>query len=54
MPIIIPKSPIAEAKISIIKILTKRAGFAASEIAAPEPTIPENNGSTCVMRTYDF
>ena len=39
---IIPKRPIALAKISIIKILTNNAGFAASASAAPEPTIPKN------------
>lgn len=30
----------AEPKISTIRILTKRAEFAASERAAPEPTMP--------------
>ena len=37
---IIPKRPIALAKISIIRILTNKAGFAASAKAAPEPTTP--------------
>lgn len=37
---IMPNSPMALAKISIIKILTNNAGFAASAKAAPEPTIP--------------
>ena len=37
---IMPKSPIALAKISMIKILTKSAGLAASAKAAQEPTIP--------------
>lgn len=41
IPIIIPKRPIAEAKISMINILTNNAGFAASARAAPLPTIPE-------------
>lgn len=40
MPIIIPKSPIALAKISIIKIFTKSEGFAASAKAAADPTTP--------------
>ena len=33
-----PKRPMALPKISTMRILTKRAGFAASERAAPEPT----------------
>jgi hypothetical protein len=37
---IMPKRPMALAKISMIKILTKSAGFAASASAAPEPTTP--------------
>lgn len=41
MPTIIPKSPIAEAKISMIRILTKRDGLAASARAAPLPTMPK-------------
>ena len=36
----IPKRPMALPKISIIKSLTKRAEFCASERAAPDPTIP--------------
>lgn len=40
MPTISPKSPIAEPKISIIKILTNNIGLAASLRAAPEPTMP--------------
>lgn len=40
MPTIKPKSPIAEPKISIIRIFTKRAELAASARAAPEPTMP--------------
>ena len=43
MPMIIPNSPMAEAKISMIRILTNSAGFAASAKAAPEPTIPGKN-----------
>jgi hypothetical protein len=40
MPTITPKRPKAEAKISTTRILTKRAGLAASAIAAPLPVIP--------------
>ena len=35
-----PNSPIALAKISMMRIFTKRAGFAASAKAAPDPTTP--------------
>ena len=35
-----PKRPMAEPKISMIRILTNRELFAASARAAPEPTIP--------------
>lgn len=42
MPMIMPNSPIALANISMIRILTKSTGFAASASAAPEPTIPGN------------
>ena len=35
-----PNRPIALPKISTMRILTKRAGLAASERAAPEPTWP--------------
>ena len=38
--VIRPNSPIALAKISIIRILTNRVGFWASARAAPEPTTP--------------
>lgn len=41
MPIIIPKRPIALAKISTIRIFTNNAGFAASAKAAPDPIIPK-------------
>lgn len=35
-----PNNPMALAKISTIRILTKSAGFAASARAAPDPTMP--------------
>ena len=37
---ITPKRPIADAKISTIRILTKRDPFWASARAAPDPTMP--------------
>uniref|UniRef100_A0A1B0A8P1 Uncharacterized protein n=1 Tax=Glossina pallidipes TaxID=7398 RepID=A0A1B0A8P1_GLOPL len=40
MPTIKPKRPIAEPKISTIKIFTNKTEFAASAKAAPEPTTP--------------
>ena len=40
IPTINPNKPMAEAKISMMRILTKRVGFAASVKAAPDPTIP--------------
>jgi hypothetical protein len=40
IPTINPKSPRADPKISIIKIFTKSAGFAASAKAQPAPVIP--------------
>uniref|UniRef100_A0A1B0BL69 Uncharacterized protein n=1 Tax=Glossina palpalis gambiensis TaxID=67801 RepID=A0A1B0BL69_9MUSC len=40
MPTIKPKRPIAEPKISTIKIFTNKIEFAASARAAPEPTTP--------------
>jgi hypothetical protein len=40
IPTMIPKIPRAEAKISTIKILTKRLGSWASAIAHEEPAIP--------------
>lgn len=40
METITPNKPIAEPKISTIRILTKRVGLAASARAAPEPTTP--------------
>lgn len=40
MPTIKPKSPMAEPKISMMRILTNNDEFAASANAAPEPTIP--------------
>lgn len=43
MATIIPKRPIALPKISMIRILTKRAEFWASANAAPDPTIPTHN-----------
>lgn len=39
-PTIKPNKPMALPKISMIKILTNSAEFAASAIAAPEPTTP--------------
>lgn len=41
-----PKRPIALPKISMIRIFTNKEGFAASEIAAPDPTIPTQNPHT--------
>ena len=40
IPTINPNKPMAEAKISMMRILTKTVGFAASVKAAPDPTIP--------------
>lgn len=40
IPTIKPNKPIADPKISTIKILTNNDELAASEIAAPDPTIP--------------
>lgn len=40
METITPNRPIAEAKISMMRILTKSEGLAASANAAPEPTTP--------------
>lgn len=37
---ITPNKPNTDAKISIIKVFTKRDGFSASAIAAPLPVIP--------------
>ena len=41
IPTMSPKRPTALPKISTIKILTKRAGLAASARAAPEPIFPQ-------------
>lgn len=40
MPTIKPNRPIAEPKISTMRILTNSAELAASARAAPDPTIP--------------
>lgn len=45
-PAIKPNNPIALPKISIIKILTKSEEFAASAIAAPDPTTPTQRPHT--------
>ena len=45
-----PNSPMALPKISTIRILTNRAGLAASESAAPDPTWPTQRPHTRLTR----
>ena len=45
-----PKRPMALPKISTMRILTKSAGLAASERAAPDPTWPTQMPHTRLVR----